>query len=156
MAESARFIFQGNAAARATAGRAYGVDLPEEAGRANTSGERAALWLGPDEQLLLAPDGSQERIAAELAIALAGEPHSLVDVSDRQVAIRVDGPAARDLLASGCPLDLDPDAFPVGACARTLFGKAEVVLWRRGAQEYHLEAGRSFADYIRGCLREAH
>jgi sarcosine oxidase subunit gamma len=40
-------------------------------------------------------------------------------------------------------------------CTRTLFGKAEVLLWRRAAEEYHLEVGRSFAEYIRGCLRSA-
>ena len=57
--------------------------------------------------------------------------HSLVDVSQRQAGLAVDGPRARDLIASGCPLDLDPESFPVGMCARTLFAKAEVVLWRR-------------------------
>lgn len=155
MAEYARFLFQGDATARAAAGRAFGVALPEEACRANAAGERAALWLGPDEHLLLAPDGSQARIAAELEIALAGIPHSLVDVSQRQVAILVAGANARDLLSSGCPLDLDPDAFPVGTCTRTLFGKAEALLWRASAEEYHLEVGRSFAGYVLGCLREA-
>jgi sarcosine oxidase subunit gamma len=155
MAEYARFVFQGEAAARAAAGRAFGVAFPEDACRANSAGERAALWLGPDEHLLLAPDGTQERIAAELEIALAGIPHSLVDVSQRQVAIPVAGANARDLLSSGCPLDLDPDVFPVGTCTRTLFGKAEVLLWRASAEEYHLEVGRSFAGYVLGCLREA-
>jgi sarcosine oxidase subunit gamma len=81
--------------------------------------------------------------------------HSLVDVSQRQVALAVAEPGARDRLASGCPLDLDPEAFPVGMCTRTLFGKAEALLWRPSAEEYHLEVGRSFADYVRGCLREA-
>jgi sarcosine oxidase subunit gamma len=157
MADAARFVFQAGSAAREAAGRAFGVVLPETACRANTDAAagRAALWLGPDEWLLVALDGSQSGVAAAIAAALAGFPHSLVDVSERQVSIRLDGPSARDLLASGCPLDLDPEAFPVGMCTRTLFGKAEVVLWRRGAEEYHLEVARSFAEYVRGCLRAA-
>jgi sarcosine oxidase subunit gamma len=40
-------------------------------------------------------------------------------------------------------------------CTRTLFGKAEIVLWRTGATEFHLEVWRSFSDYVVGCLREA-
>ena len=40
-------------------------------------------------------------------------------------------------------------------CTRTLLAKAEVVLWRRGIEEYHLEVGRSFSDYVLGWLREA-
>jgi sarcosine oxidase, subunit gamma len=152
---AARFILQGGAAARAAAGAAFGVALPETACHANATQDRAALWLGPDEHLLLAPDGSQAAIAVALETALAGHAHSLVDVSQRQVALTVAGAAAPDLIASGCPLDLDPDAFPVGACARTLFAKAEVVLWRRSAEEYHLEVGRSFSGYVLGCLTEA-
>ena len=154
-APAARLVFQGGPAARTAAGRGFGVPFPEAACRASVLGERAVLWLGPDEHLLLAPDGSQERILAELAIALSGSPHSLVDVSDRQVAIAVSSRAARDILASGCPLDLDSAAFPVGMCTRTLFGKAEALLWRRSAEEYHLEIGRSFSGYVLGWLREA-
>ncbi len=155
MLKLARFVFQGKAPAREAAAKAFGIALPDAACRANAEGERAALWLGPEEHLLVAPDGSQARIAAEIGSAVGNLPHSLVDVSERQVAVLVDGPSARDLLATGCPLDLDPEAFPVGMCTRTLFGKADVLLWRRGPEEYHLEVGRSFADYVRGCLREA-
>jgi sarcosine oxidase subunit gamma len=42
----------------------------------------------------------------------------------------------------------------VNDCARTLLAKAEVVLWRRGAEEYHLEVARSFADYVLEWMRE--
>lgn len=155
LAPAARFILQGGPAARAAAGKAFGVTLPEEPCRANAAGERAALWLGPDEHLLLAPIGDAHAIATQLASALAGIPHSLVDVSQRQVAVRVNGPDASELLNSGCPLDLDPVVFPPGMCTRTLIGKAEAVLWRKAATEYHLEIWRSFAGYVVDWLREA-
>lgn len=152
---AARFILQGGTAARRAAGGAFGVELPEEACRANAAGDRAALWLGPDEHLLLAPAGDAAAVAARLASALAGIPHSLVDVSQRQVAMRVSGSDASELLNSGCPLDLDVAAFPPGMCTRTLIGKAEAVLWRKAAAEYHLEVWRSFAGYVVDWLREA-
>lgn len=150
-----RFIFQGGPAAREAAGRGFGVALPTAACRAEVAGERAALWLGPDEWLLLAPPGEVDTVFADLEDALGGQPHSLVDITHRQVALSVAGPQARDLLASGCPLDLAPGSYPVGMCTRTLFAKAEVVLWRRSAEEYHLETGRSFSGYVLGWLREA-
>ena len=155
MADRARLLFQGRAAARAAAGKAFGVPFPEEACRASVLGERAVLWLGPEEHLLLAPEGARARILAELEIALGSHAHSLVDVSERQVAIAVGGRSAREVLSSGCPLDLDSAAFPVGMCTRTLFGKAETLLWRRSAEEYHLEVARSFAGYVRAWIREA-
>lgn len=149
-----RFVLQGGRAVRDAAGRAFGIALPEEACRVHADAERAALWLGPDERLLLAPVNGAGRLREELDSALQGLAHSLVDVSQRQSAIAVAGPAARDLLAAGCPLDLDPEAFPVGMCARTLFAKAEVVLWQRRAGEFHLEVARSFTDYVLEWMRE--
>ncbi len=154
LAPTARFILQGERPARDAVGQAFGTSLPEEACRAHADGERAALWLGPDEQLLLAPAAEAGRIQAELGAALQGLAHSLVEVSQRQVALALTGPRARDLIASGCPLDLDPDSFPIGMCVRTLFAKAEVVLWRRSAEEYHLEVARSFAGYVLDWMRE--
>ena len=152
---AARFVFQGGPTARAAAGRAFGVTLPEDTCRANTLHERAALWLGPDEHLLLAPVKETRAVEDTLASALAGISHSLVDVSHRQVAFALTGRGVGDWLNSGCPLDLDPQAFPVGMCTRTILAKAEVILWRRGAEEYHLEAGRSYSGYVLGWLREA-
>jgi sarcosine oxidase subunit gamma len=150
-----RFILQCGREARDAAGRGFGLAIPELACRAESASGRAALWLGPDERLLLAPDGLEGTLGHELEAMLEGLPHSLVDVSHRQVAFAITGPAARDLLASGCPLDLDDAAFPVGMCTRTVMGRADVVLWRSSAEEYHLETGRSFAGYVLEWLKEA-
>lgn len=151
----ARFIFRGDEAARKAAGKAFGADLPEVACRASIAGERAALWLGPDEFLLLAPDGEGAAIEAAIADALGEAPHSLVDVSHRQTAINLTGAAATTLLALGCPLDLDASVFAVGACTRTVFAKAEITLWRRDETRFHVEVWRSFAPYLWGLLGEA-
>ena len=150
-----RFILQGGPAARTAAGEAFGLPLPESACRANARDGRAALWLGPDEHLLLAPTDERDILADGLESALAGFAHSLVEVSQRQIAVQVSGPHASTILNTGCPLDLDPAEFPPGMCTRTLLGKAEIVIWRTGAEAFHLEVWRSFADYVLAWLREA-
>src|SRR5204862_236244 len=96
------------------------VVLEEGAQVMAQAGARAALWLGPDEWLLIAPEPAPRRFAAALAEALTGLPHSLVDVSHRQSALALSGPQATTLLAAGCPLDLDVGPFPVGMCTRTI------------------------------------
>ena len=55
---------------------------------------RAAIWLGPDEWLLIAEGVDPEVVAAEIEAALSATPHSLVDVSHRQVGIEVRGAVA--------------------------------------------------------------
>jgi sarcosine oxidase subunit gamma len=155
LAPATRFVLQGGPKARAAAGEAFGMPLPEIACRASSRDGRAALWLGPDEHLLLGPDGDRQALAVGLESALTGIAHSLVEVSQRQIALRVSGPHASAILSTGCPLDLDPAEFPPGMCTRTLLGKADIILWRRSAEEYHLEVWRSFSDYVTGWLREA-
>lgn len=151
---ASRFIFRGSAAARAGAGQAFGIALPEVACRATTDGNRAALWLGPDEQLLLAPDGEVEPIEASLARALQGHAYSLVEVSHRQVGIGIHGPRAEWLLESQCPLPLNLRDFPPGMCTRTMFGKAEIVLWRPAEQAFRVEVWRSYSLYVVQLLHE--
>jgi sarcosine oxidase, subunit gamma len=148
-----RLILRGGQQVAAAAAETLGFGLPVQACRAAVSVGRAALWLGPDEWLVLAP--KSDTVAHDLAQALQGQAHSLVDVSHRQVAIRISGPAAASLLNAGCPLDLHVDVFPVGTCTRTLLGKTAIVLWRRKEDSFHIEVARSFARYLRDFLGEA-
>jgi len=152
---AARFSVRGGERALVALGQGFGVALPTVACRAAMAGERAALWLGPDEWLLLAPESEADGLAAAMNAALGSEPASLVDISHRQLGIAVAGPKAAEALNAFNPLDLDLRAFPAGMCTRTVFGKAEIVLWRRAPEEFRIEAWRSFAPYVLGCLAEA-
>ena len=40
-------------------------------------------------------------------------------------------------------------------CTRTLFEKAEIILWRVDKHTYHVEIERSFAPYVWNMLIEA-
>ena len=59
------------------------------------------------------------------------------------------------MLNAGVPLDLSLKAFPVGMATRTIFEKAEIVLWRTGEQEFRVEVWRSFAPYVLAMLQAA-
>jgi sarcosine oxidase, subunit gamma len=132
--------------ARAAAGVALGVTLPIEPNTTSRSGDRLALWLGPDEWLVL---GTRQPIPPDDP---AGE-WSLVDVSAQRTTIAVAGPAALDLLAHGCALDLD-GAAP-GWCAQTLLARARVTLYVHGANELRILVHASFAPYVAAWLIDA-
>lgn len=110
--------------------------------RATVESDRALLWLGPDEFLLLTPEG------------MTGGPMA-TDVSHRDTAMEVVGPRAALVINAFCALDLHASAFPVGMCTRTIFAKAQIVLWRTDAETFRIEVARSFAPYVWGCLEEA-
>jgi len=148
-----RLILRGRAGAVEAATTPLGFALPLQPCRAVTAGRRSALWLGPDEWLILAP--SSDPVASGLAQAMQGHAHALVDVGHRQCAIELSGVAAADVLNAGCPLDLDAPAFPVGMCTRTVLAKSEIVLWRVAATAFRIEIIRSFVPYVRRFLLEA-
>jgi len=150
----ARFSLRGDLSALADALASVAVTISRNACRAVEADICTALWLGPDEQLLLAPERNVPQLAQALQTALASIPHSLVDVSHRQTAFELTGPDARALLNAGCPLDLSDEAFPVGMCTRTLFEKSEIVLWRPSPERFHIEVWRSFAPYVTALLAE--
>jgi len=151
---TSRFVLRGDARVAAAAAAALELRATPQTCRALTDGERAMLWLGPDEHLLLGPEGAGPMLTEHLHAHLAGLPHSLVEVSHRQCALQLSGPHARSALSAGCPLDLDEAAFPLGMCTRTVFGKAQVVLWRIAADGFRVEVARSFAAYVAQLVAE--
>ncbi len=152
---AARFILRGDAEVAEAAGAAFGLALPRASGAASAREGRAALWLGPDEWLLIADGEDGDTLGRTLEAALAARPHSLVDVSQRQIGLDLSGPLARRALSAGCPLDLRDRAFPDGSATRTMLAKSEIVLWRRAPARYRVEVWRSFADYAASFLEEA-
>jgi sarcosine oxidase, subunit gamma len=124
--------------------KALGVALPVKPKAFETKGARSALWLGPDEW---------KNPALDLAKLKA--LHSAVDISHRNIAILVSGPAAEATLSSGCPQNLSLKAFPVGACSRTILGKVEIVILRTGPRSFRVECWRSFSDYVMTFLTDA-
>ncbi len=146
-----RFALRGGPDVAGPLSAAFGATPPSQPLRAACEGPRAALWMGPDEWLLIADDG-EAGLGAKLEAALAGVPHSLVDVSHGRCAIELAGAGAARLLNAGVPLDLDLAVFPVGMVARTLLLKAEIVLWRREAERFRVETGRSFGPYVAAVL----
>ncbi|CAN5456880.1 sarcosine oxidase subunit gamma [soil metagenome] len=155
LAPAFRLVLRGGPDVMAQVGDGLGLTLSSQACRAVVAGARAALWLGPDEQLLILPEAEGPALQAALATALVDLRHSMVDVSHRQGGYEVSGLHAAAMLNTGCPLDLDPYAFPIGMCTRTVFGKAEIVLWRIAPLTFRLEVWRSFAGYVTGLLAEA-
>ncbi|MCY6379213.1 sarcosine oxidase subunit gamma [Hoeflea prorocentri] len=151
-----RLVLRARPEASAELSKALGVKLPqkpkssEQSKAAKTKGRRA-LWIGPDEWLIIADASADLTSVCGKVSAL----HSAVDVSHRNTAITVSGPAAEATLNAGCPQDLSLDAFPVGACSRTLLGKAEVVLLRESEETFRVECWRSFSAYVFDFLADA-
>lgn len=145
-----RFSLRVKPAHQAAVAAALGLDLPSKVGARFTNGAHDALCLGPDEWLILADDSGTLTDAAGGIYATA--PHSLVDISDREVTFALRGVAAVDALCCCCPRDVA--AMPVGTAARTVFDAATVVLWRDGPTDFRMDVWRSFVPHVQSLLTQ--
>lgn len=150
LAPVSRYSLRVRPAQAATLGRALGLDLPDRIGRIAETQGRTALCLGPDEWLICAPEAARDAILAAARDAYEAAPHSLTEISDREISYRISGPAAQELLTIACPRDLD--LLEPGRAVRTVFDTVQVVLWRDGPQEFRLDVWRSFAPHVRALL----
>ena len=108
----------------------------------------AAVWMAPDELLLITAYERAPELAARLGEALAGEHQMALDVSDARAVLDLSGPGVAEVLAKGAPVDLSPAAFPVGAARRTHLGGIAVVFWRRAGDDWQIAAFRSFGRHL--------
>lgn len=150
----AKIGLRGRATSRAVRA-ALGTGLPREANTTESGNGLLALWLGPDEWLIVGPPGAEAAIEACLVEALAASGAAVVDVTEGRTAIRLAGPMARDVLAMGCPLDLHPRAFATGRCAQSFLARSTVILHRAKDGVFDLYVERSQADYLWTWLRTA-
>lgn len=118
--------------------------LPVAMNSAARFGGGDALHLGPDEWLLVLPAGSEAPTIDGL--------HALTEVSERNVALLIEGADAERLVQTGCPLDMSLAAFPVGRATRTIYETVEIVLWRTGQTAFRVEVWRSFAPWLWDAL----
>ena len=153
LAPTTRLAIRAGGPAATGIGLASGVLLPTVPNRSVFARDRAALWLGPDEWLIVAPDDAAD-LQAEALKAAVGHPVSVVDVSHATRTFELAGSAAAWCLNAFCALDLDQAAFPVGMCTRTLLAKAPVVLWRVAGDLFHLDVARSYVPYVWDCLEQ--
>ncbi len=134
---------------------ALGFSLPVVPNTTAFRDDRRALWLGPDEWLVVGPEGQQETLERALRNGLDGTFGSIVDVSANRTVLEIRGAPARELLAHAIPIDLDARSFGPDRCAQTLLAKAQVIIERREAQAFYIFVRASFAGYAADWLLDA-
>ena len=140
-----------------TCEQAYGFKLPS-AGKMVAGSSVSAVWAGPGQWLVFAPDSGGRDLEQELRAKL-GALASVADQGDARMFVRVAGPSSRDMLAKLLPLDIHPRAFPPGSAAITHAAHIGVMVWRsdkpRTTDCFILACSRSYAQSLWHALMDA-
>jgi sarcosine oxidase, subunit gamma len=130
------------------------VSLPSLA--SGVGGAARLLALGPDEWLMISDSLDGPGLHGAVAALARSHGMAAVDLSQGMAGLKLKGTAARDVLASGCGLDLHPRAFPVGRCTRTRLAQLAVVIeCTHSEPQYELYVGASYLPYLQAWLEDA-
>jgi sarcosine oxidase subunit gamma len=125
---------------------------PPPAGRQIDRDGLTFAWLAPGEWLITGPGESVTAWISE-ANDIGGDDVLAVDFTHARVAFELAGASARAAFAAHCPLDLWPEAFPVGAAARSLLGDTVMFIARlndhAGDARFRIVVDQTMARYAR-------
>lgn len=118
-------------------------DLPQRIGETVVAHRRHLLKTGPEQYWIISPESDD--LPGALQAAVPPELGAVTLLSHSRTCIVVEGPAARELLATSIALDLHPSAFSVGAFALTGIHHTPVLVYRTAEDRYELFVMRTFA-----------
>ena len=132
-----------------------GFDLPKVPRTSAGFGDIKALWLSPDQWLILCNGDKANALHAELVKEL-GNTHSLaVNVSDMRAIIRLEGEHARTTVMKGTSIDLTHGDYPASSVRRMKFAEIAALLHIVEDSVIDIYVFRSFADYTWDFLLKA-
>ncbi|HEY9038202.1 MAG TPA: sarcosine oxidase subunit gamma family protein [Roseovarius sp.] len=134
----------GEDAAKKAIKTAFGIALPEVGMSATTKADAEAIMrLGIDQAFVLFASATPDA-ERQIAAKLKGAAYT-TDQTDAWCALEISGPGARRALERICPIDLHPDAFAVGAIARTVMEHMGSIIARTDEDTYLLLSASSSA-----------
>ena len=139
---TAQIAITGDIAAAAAALGAVINQVPPAQPNQIAGKEPYLLWLAPDKRMVVSEVADRFELGQRLSESLAGKFAAVSDVSDGVAVLDILGPRAREIVAMGCGLDLDPQLFTPSVSARTLLAGQPVVLYPLALPEAKWEPGR--------------
>ncbi len=133
---------------------AAGTSLPVEPCTWSRTEDATAYWLGPDEWLLIVPNGREGHVEQRLRETLEGA-FSVVDTSGGHCMLNLSGPRKGEVMQKSSPYDFHPRNFSPGRCVQTTFAQATALVAANADGSFDLVIRRSYADYVRQWIADA-
>ena len=144
-----------------TIGKNLNMILPIEA-NTSTSGESlTALWLSPDEWMLVSNETISEKtntyevednLINNISKTKLG---AITDVSDQFVMINIKGSKVFDLLATGSPFNFNEFKNKKGSVVQTILSHIDVVIHLTEINNVNLLVRRSFSEHLYSWLNDS-
>ena len=142
-------------------GKNLSMLLPTKANTSTTGETLTALWLSPDEWMLVSnevvnEDTNTYEVEENLINNISKTNFGAVtDVSDQFVMINIKGSKIFDLLATVCPFNFNEFKNKNGAVVQTILSNIDVIIHHKDSSELNLLVRRSFSEHLYSRLNDS-
>ena len=142
-------------------GKNLNMILPTEANTSTSSEALTALWLSPDEWMLISNKTISEdtntyevedNLINNISKANLG---AVTDVSDQFVMINIKGSKVFDLLATGSPFNFNEFKNKEGSVVQTILSHIDVIIHLTEISNVNLLVRRSFSEHLHSWLNDS-
>jgi sarcosine oxidase subunit gamma len=141
--------------------KTLGLILPNEPNTSTSSEKLTALWLSPDEWIIISNDIVQkENNIFELEELLNNNIHkkkigSVVNVTDHFVMVNLEGDKVYEILATACPFNFDKFKKEKDSVVQTIFAHIDVIIHHKENNNLNLLVRRSFSQHLFSWMNDS-
>ena len=126
-----------------------GFSLPQAPNSTETHGDITAMWLSPNEWMLVTSPERGVDLTVSLQQVLVSIHALVVDVSDRWTVVAIAGTRVLSVLSKGTSVRLEPAAFGVGRCCQTrLFSMPVIIRQSDATPTFDIFVDSTFSEYL--------
>jgi sarcosine oxidase subunit gamma len=131
------------------------IAWPTATGAVVNGGYADILCTGPADWLMVSTDPDIEPLLERLQKAFEHSAYRATNMSSALRRTQIEGTHARALLSKGCGLDIHPQTFPPGRCARTRFAGIPVIVRCTEESAFQCIVAASYVEYLDSWLADA-
>ena len=142
-------------------GKNLNIILPTEANTSTLGEALTALWLSPDEWMLISNKAvSEDTNTYEVENNLINNISKInlgavTDVSDQFVMINIKGNRVFDLFATGSPFNFNEFKNKKGSIVQTILSHIDVIIHLTEINEVNLLVRRSFSEHLHSWMSDS-
>ena len=135
-------------------GKNLNMILPTEANTSTTSDKLTAIWLSPDEWMIVSnelvnKDTNKYELYEMLFNSISKTKlGAVLDVTDQFVQLELNGENIYEIFSAGCPFNFNEFKEKKGSTTQTVLNQIDVILHHKEENVVNLFVRRSFAEHL--------
>ena len=144
-----------------TVGKNLNMILPTEANTSTTSDKLTAIWLSPDEWMIVSnelvnKDNNKYELYEILFNSISKTNlGAVIDVTDQFVQLELKGKNIYEIFSAGCPFNFNEFKEKIGATTQTVLNHIDVILHHKEENVVNLFVRRSFAEHLWSWIEDS-